>query len=375
MAEVEAARARVRSRQQAIQRAREDIRRLSQQIDATTIRTFGGATWNAAPWIVDEAPWAMPRRQRMEPELNATDIANVAALLRTHAPGAQTGGNLMFHAVNPSYTGGPTWFSTYTRSGGYALMVRSSGDDDAPYFLNLDFGELVAPQTLSTYRTQILSLTKELGHPKRVVPVGLTALRNGPGAATSSRAGLRAISVEGVEAVLMIPTRGGVPQYYLSGYDSQESPPLYFLCRLPERVETVAEAREALKPKAVRVAEGQGLRVERQGDLFAIRSDLTDDNIVAMGGKIYNYEQAVAFNRVPEGKDNYRLYGTIHTGSRVARLPDGRELATGQLVHDPKLGEDSRQPDHRPRVLDGGWWWIAPNTVPKGAGQARRRMW
>ena len=153
----------------------------------------------------------------------------------------------------------------------------------------------------------------------------------------------------GLEAVFTVGDR-----YYLSAYDAQEDPPLYFLCRLPRHVGHVNEARYALRPASVNAAIAAGIPVKRQGDLFAIRSQLTDDQLREAGGKIFPTEVGEVL----------QLYGTSHTADRVAVLPDHRMLVSGRMIHDPRLIGESRDPDHHPLILDGGWWWVARNTVP-----------
>ena len=302
--------------------------------------------------------------------LNGADLENLTQLLTTGKPGGEAGGQLIYHRVDNASRG---WYNVYTRSGGYAVMVKSS--HSGPFFLNLDHGDLIHRSTLNRYREQILDLADGLGKKLMVLPLGLTALRNGPAQYAMQRAGVEAISTEGREAVLNIPAADEV-HTYLSGYDDQESPPLYFLCRLPGAAKTVAEAREMLKPGSVRLAEKEGKRVERQGDLFAIRSDLTDEDILAAGGKIYtNPACDVSPMSHHPHSDELRLYGTVHSAQRVARMPNGMELATGMLLHQPSLARERRGPDHRPRVLDSGWWFVIPNTVPKNRGSARRRAW
>ncbi len=148
-------------------------------------------------------------------------------------------------------------------------------------------------------------------------------------------------------------------RYYLSGYDTQESTPLYFLCRLPGAVETIDAARESLKPASVKAALAAGIEVVRQGDIFAIKSDLSFTQLQEMGAR-----------RQPVG-DNTPIYGTAHTAPELLRLPGGVMLAKGYLAHRPSILGQSRSADHSPRPLggelpagDGGWWRLTRNTVP-----------
>lgn len=142
-------------------------------------------------------------------------------------------------------------------------------------------------------------------------------------------------------------------KYYISGYDRNETPPLYFLARLPCAVATYAEAIEALKPESVKLAEAEGVKILRQGDMFAIPTNYTDVSLVQMGA-IFNDEP------YPVG---HGLYGTGHFARQQARLPDGTMFGRGSIEHRPPR----RSPDHAPLKLvpdDGTWFLIVKNTVP-----------
>jgi hypothetical protein len=156
-------------------------------------------------------------------------------------------------------------------------------------------------------------------------------------------------------------------KFYLSGYDTQEDPPLYFLCALPHPVQTVDEAREALKPQSVALSEQVGCRIERQGDIFAIESGFGDDDLIGMGAEMFDPITWVAraghhwppTSRIP-------IYGTAHTSYHIARLPNNLLLAKGWLLHMPSIIGDERRRDHCDRKLGEAdtWWWLTRNTVP-----------
>ncbi len=144
----------------------------------------------------------------------------------------------------------------------------------------------------------------------------------------------------GLECVFSINDK-----YYISGYDHNEEPPLYFLARLPHAVSTYDEAIEALKPESVKLAEAQGINILRQGDMFAIQTDYTDANLREMGAK-FQYA---------------RLYGTAHCVSNAARLPDGTIFGRGEMKHIPT----ARTPDHADlKLIPDAWYLIVKNTVP-----------
>jgi hypothetical protein len=134
-------------------------------------------------------------------------------------------------------------------------------------------------------------------------------------------------------------------QYFISGYDANETPPLYFLARLPHEVETYQEAIESLKPESVKLAEKAGLEVLRQGDMFAIPTEFETKDLEKMDATFF---------------DGVGLYGTAHYAEGMARLPDGTQLGRGVMKHRPTR----RNPDHHDLTLPAGWYLIVKNTVP-----------
>lgn len=226
-----------------------------------------------------------------------------------------------------------------TRGGGYVLALKL----DTTILVNLEVAIWGNDYVVDIYRPTIINMAEKAG--LTVLPVSRMALSR----VASGLGAVRVIHRLGLEAVLEI---NGA--HYLSAYDDQENPPLYFLCRLPRHVGHVNEARYALRPASVNAAIAAGIPVKRQGDLFAIRSQLTDDQLREAGGKIFPTEVGEVL----------QLYGTSHTADRVAVLPDHRMLVSGRMTHDPRLIGESRDPDHHPLILDGGWWWVARNTVP-----------
>ncbi|SRR6266536_935510 len=136
--------------------------------------------------------------------------------------------------------------------------------------------------------------------------------------------------------------------YFLSGFDEQESRPLYFLCELPAGAApgSVAEALQALKPAEVVAAEAAGLRVMRQGDVFAIPANLPTRKIpgkTERGGRLLNLS---------------------HVATEVRVVDDGTTYARGILRHSPL--PSWRAPDHQRRPMGDRktWHLIVKNTVP-----------
>lgn len=199
--------------------------------------------------------------------------------------------------------------------------------------------------------------------------------------------------------------------FFLSGFDENERRPLYFLCELP-RVPvpptTVREAYRDLMPETVKLAVAMGKDVKRQGDIFAIPTELTTRQLKRMGATFGRKNHRIRFadgepvdvygprlaNRYPTDQEREthpmdyiagighvihghqyvpkvatdldadtetaRLLGTNHVGTYVARLPNGTTLARGTMTHDPGF----RGPDHSRVTLGNAWHVILKNTVP-----------
>ncbi|WNM66451.1 hypothetical protein SEA_CULVER_185 [Gordonia phage Culver] len=237
------------------------------------------------------------------------------------------------------------------------------------------------------------------------------------------------------DAVFSATTRDRRTTYYISSFDRQESRPLYFLSELPREVFSFDDALQALKPEAVVTAEDMGRTVTRQGDMFAIPTEITTAQIKRMGGVLtkrtgpkrewiendYNFKMPDDFDFIParevvdfagdweryseavamkgvgahwvrammptckitrpkhrretEKSDGVALYGTAHTATEVATLPDGTMLARGTMYHQPWIAGDMwREPDHARRKMGDGkaWHLIVRNTVPTRESIAAR---
>jgi len=197
---------------------------------------------------------------------------------------------------------------------------------------------------------------------------------------------------------------------FLSGFDENERRPLYFLCelpRIPVPPTTVREAYRDLMPETVKLAVAMGKDVKRQGDIYAIPTDLTTRQLRRMGATFGRKNHRIRFTdgepvdvygprlaRYPtdqerethpmdyiagighvihghqyvpkvatdldDGTETARLLGTNHVGTYVARLPNGTTLARGTMTHDPGF----RGPDHSRVTLGNTWHVILKNTVP-----------
>lgn len=313
----------------------------------TAFQTFGSIFSNGGQ--VDTGP------------LSSQEIAGLRAILERRGPtdAHSYGGVLGFRSGGKRY-------SVVTEHGGYGLLVPVGGTD--VYMVNVDIGAMVSDERLAEYRRIIFDLEASIkaagGDPVKLITAGQTAFYYGPGSQPLNRRSIRAVDRRDLESVFsMRHSSTGEEVFFLSGYDTQEKPPLYFLCRLPHAVGSVEEAYDALMPNSVKTALRQGKTVVRQGDLFAIETDMDDDALLAAGGSIQ------------PGEWSWSLYGTAHTGTRCATFDNGIQAATGHLVHNPELLGEARPPDHSVRKLSGKWWWIIKNTVPvSGTALARRRQ-
>lgn len=246
------------------------------------------------------------------------------------------------------------WY-VYT-SGGFYLIYRFAGTTP---ILNLDLGDASNDVRIRQLRGVVTEIFGEMNKP--LITCSGRALDRG---VSGYRGTAVLVHRDGMESVFTAVDSDRKMHWFLSGYDAQETPPLYFLTELPKAVPTVAAARQALKPPSVLAAEAEGLVVVRQGDMFAIPTKMHKTDILALGADITEYS---------DGGDAYsirsaigrNLYGTAHTATKVATLPDGVHFAKGQLLHRPILIREARRPDHSDRDLPGRFWYvITKNTTP-----------
>lgn len=264
---------------------------------------------------------------------------HTSADIREHVATHLRGGTARGTCYTTEYTNSAR--RLVTSAGGYNLLIQNANSDIQ---LNLSRAVSLEKRTEDSYRDQAAAVMESMGIPFIPIAEASTFRLNAPTRKLVHR--------QGYEAVFSV-VKGEQTEFYLSAYDTQESPPLYFLCQLPRPVATVDEAREALKPDSVLRAEKAGLEVKRQGDLFAIASSLTDDQLRDAGGKIFPD---------PIVEETLDLYGTNHQATRTCVMPSGLTLGSGRLVHVPR----GRPPDHHPCTLSDGWWFIAKNAVPIG---------
>lgn len=137
---------------------------------------------------------------------------------------------------------------------------------------------------------------------------------------------------------------------YLSSFDMNERPPLYFLAQVPRGAgETVESAIDSLAPRAVHAAIARGRDVRRQGDVFFIDTDLSTLELELRGARFARLTQWTRDARARKGEVCYRA-----PLSAAARR---RETAyTRRLFHErfgPYLDRASdRAPSVNPSLRD-----------------------
>lgn len=158
----------------------------------------------------------------------------------------------------------------------------------------------------------------------------------------------------------------GRRRLFLSSFDYQEARPLYFLCEMPRTSDacSVEQAYEDLKPKHVHDAEAAGLEPTRQGDMFAVPTELSTREV-----KLLTPHRKGRIVRRPKSG----LLNTNHTASEVLYCTKGRTYARGVLYHEP---QDWRPPDHARRRMGDGktWHLLMKNTVPHTRQRTREAV-
>jgi len=208
---------------------------------------------------------------------------------------------------------------------------------------------------------------------------------------------------------------GGRRHKFLSAFDQDEPSQMYFLAQLPDRsgATTYDQAVLALAPPLVHKARLEGRRVFRQGDVFAIETNLTDEEVYARAKTrvrrevvLYNTNprvlaEVIAGNRTepeilpgetvdvepclccrqgkrrvgwgPKARHALSIYGTGHTATEVVVAQKGVTYVKGTLHHDPALTEPGRQREHVDVMLTEGKWHLGlRNTVPRLKQAARQ---
>jgi len=140
-----------------------------------------------------------------------------------------------------------------------------------------------------------------------------------------------------------------VRRKFVSSFDYQERWPLYFLAELPRgaRVKSVDDAIMALAPPIVHAAIAQGRDVKRQGDMFAIPTELKTKEVRLLTGSAIRKMQGI--------------FGTDHLVTESVVGKNRVTYGRGFIHHRPV----GRRPDHRSCHLDKVWHLMVPNAVPR----------
>lgn len=199
---------------------------------------------------------------------------------------------------------------------------------------------------------------------------------------------------------------------WVSAFDMNEPTPLYYLAQLPDRgvCKGYEDALSLLAPDIVHASRDQGRHVARQGDVFAIETNLTDETIYK--DAVTRVRREVAFQDAPtiwagrrprlippaEGEVRERgvcpmcdckpwvgngekakralmIHNTAHTADEVVVKKNGATFVRGSMYHDPHLEDASRTvADHQILRLSSGagvepatrpWYLAVRNTVPR----------
>jgi hypothetical protein len=140
---------------------------------------------------------------------------------------------------------------------------------------------------------------------------------------------------------------------------------MYFLAQLPDTgsIKSYNDALESLKPPIVKAAEAAGRKVYRQGDIFAIATTKTAEDLlpdtrtrmardllltergafkrdvrIALDAAIENTSfRARGVTTIEQARRALMIYGTGHTATDVIVLNNGVTYVSGMMYHDPAL--------------------------------------
>jgi len=115
---------------------------------------------------------------------------------------------------------------------------------------------------------------------------------------------------------------------YLSSFDTNERPALYFLAQVPRGAgDTVETALDSLAPRAVHAALARGRDVRRQGDVFFIDTDLTREALADRGATFGRLTLWTRSATPRAGEPGYMRPATV----AERRATAARELRTARL--------------------------------------------
>jgi hypothetical protein len=154
-------------------------------------------------------------------------------------------------------------------------------------------------------------------------------------------------------------------KYFLSGFDATANTRNhdgYFMCELASKPKSIDHAFELLKPKAVKDAEKKGLTVPRQGDIFAIPTNLDTRKLKKVGeylrgGKVDRYVWGAKYQRT----EYPRLFDTSHVATEVIKIKD-TIYARGTIRHQPTTF-GRMLPEHVNVTIGKSWHQMVRNTA------------
>lgn len=159
---------------------------------------------------------------------------------------------------------------------------------------------------------------------------------------------------------------------YLSAFDTQERTPMYFLAQLPDegKCESYTDALQLLAPPIVHQARKEGRHVYRQGDIFAVETDLDHHDlkhpkVVRRDAVMHGHRMIV--HRRNKLRTRLMIYGTGHTATLVAVKENGATFIKGTMHHDPVLERAGREREHTDVRLEPNhkWFLAVRNAVPR----------
>jgi hypothetical protein len=145
---------------------------------------------------------------------------------------------------------------------------------------------------------------------------------------------------------------------FVSSFDYNERPPLYFLAEVPRAAgaRTVAQAIEALAPRVVHAAIAQGRQVYRQGDVFCIETDLSDAALAARTVDRARLTQWMRGARARQGETGYVAPLTAAERRRWDRR-------TVKRYHELRASQWAKALETRPEGKRTGYGWVAVRSA------------
>lgn len=158
---------------------------------------------------------------------------------------------------------------------------------------------------------------------------------------------------------LFTAVRDGRRGRYLSSFDYNERPPLYFLCEVPARgvPATVDAAIDSLAPRAVHAARLNGKTVERQGDVFFIETSLSRETLADRGAVFGRFTQWSRDAKPRAGEVTYRApVKSVTEWTRKRETNLRRRLFTETLNGARNRAETAHIPDAAQRETNRRLW-------------------